>query len=240
MHSEFPAELASGHMQPKLVLASRSPRRKELLTALCPLAEIEVLPPPQSAERDFEDCQDWPSIEARIQLIAREKLEGVAALLRTRGGAAHAIVIAADTAIVVREGGDHLRVLGQPPEDPTWPAVVRDWFTRYYLGQTHWALSGLCVQWPSGERRVGVVRTAVTFHPPPRDIDWYVSTEEPRGKAGGYAIQGAGSVFVSQVEGSLSNVVGLPLEPLREWLSGKSRADETDASRDACTTAGGD
>jgi len=212
-------------MPNQLVLASRSPRRRELLKALCPLAEIEILPPPRSDERGFEDCHDWPSIEARIQLIAREKSEAVEAVLSSRGGAAGAIVIAADTAIVVREATDRLRVLGQPPEDPTWPAVVRDWFTRHYLGQTHWAISGLCVLWPSGERRVAVVRTAVTFHSPPQDIDWYLSTEEPRGKAGGYAIQGAGSVFVSRVEGSLSNVVGLPLEVLGDWLPGKSSAN---------------
>ncbi len=227
-------------MKHHLVLASRSPRRKELLTALCPESEIEILPPPRSDERDFDDCSDWPSIETRIQLIAREKSEGVEALLRARGGAADAIVIAADTAIVVREGADQLRVLGQPPEDPTWPEVVRKWFTRHYLGQTHWAISGLCVQWPSGERRVGVVRTAVTFHAPPQDLEWYLSTKESRGKAGGYAIQGAGSVFVSRVEGSLSNVVGLPLELLRDWLSAKTSAIKTDLHRDACTTGGDD
>ncbi len=223
-------------MKQKLVLASRSPRRKELLTALCPLAEIEVLPPPRTEERDFEDCRDWPSIETRIQLIAREKLEAVKALLRARRGAAEAILIAADTAIVVREGADQLRVLGQPPDDPTWPVVVRDWFTRYYLGQTHWALSGLCVEWPSEARQSGVVRTAVSFHPPPQELEWYLSTGEPCGKAGGYAIQGAGSAFVSRVEGSLSNVVGLPLEPLREWFSAKSKTNAGDLFRAACTT----
>lgn len=225
-------------MTQKLILASRSPRRQELLTALCPLAEIEVRPPPSSDERDFEDCGDWPAIEQRIRLIAREKLEGVETVLRSRGAAADAILISADTAIVVRDGANQLRVLGQPPDDATWPTVVRDWFTRHYLGQTHWALSGLCVKWPSGERRCGVVRTAVTFHPAPQDLDWYLSTEESRGKAGGYAIQGAGSVFVSRVEGSLSNVVGLPLELLRDWFSGCFPTIATDPGRDACTTGG--
>jgi septum formation protein len=47
-------------------------------------------------------------------------------------------------------------------------------------------------------------------------LEWYIGTEEPRGKAGGYAIQGAGSLFISQVTGSLSNVIGLPLEALLE------------------------
>ena len=51
-----------------------------------------------------------------------------------------------------------------------------------------------------------------------RHLEWYIGTEEPRGKAGGYAIQGAASIFVSKVAGSLSNVVGLPLECLLEIL----------------------
>ena len=50
-------------------------------------------------------------------------------------------------------------------------------------------------------------------------LDWYLSTQESRGKAGGYAIQGAGSIFVNRIEGSLSNVVGLPLETVFEMLN---------------------
>jgi len=53
-------------------------------------------------------------------------------------------------------------------------------------------------------------------------LDWYLSTGESRGKAGGYAIQGAASVFVTQVSGSLSNVIGLPLELTRQLLNGHS------------------
>lgn len=207
-----------------LVLASRSPRRRELLAALCPTAEIEIVPPPDSAERDFADCHSWQSIEARIQQIAREKADAVEELLRQRTGPQTGILIAADTAIVVGESTMHLRVLEQPPENDNWRTVVRDWFQRHYLGRTHWALSGLCVRWPGGETREVVVRTAVTFHVAahlPEALEWYLATGESRGKAGGYAIQGAGSVFVSRLEGSLSNVIGLPLEPLREWLWGQ-------------------
>jgi septum formation protein len=208
-------------MPTSLVLASRSPRRRELLAALCPATEIEILPPPDSTERSLADCHDWPSIEARIRLIAREKADAVDALLRQRPVSRPAILIAADTAIVVRDSPGRLRVLEQPPEDDTWQKVVREWFQRHYLGQTHWALTGLCVRWPQGELRQAVVRTAVTFHDASAlagALEWYLATGESRGKAGGYAIQGAGSVFVSRVEGSLSNVIGLPLEPLREWI----------------------
>jgi septum formation protein len=203
-----------------LVLASRSPRRQELLVALCPGARIEVLPPPHSDERGFEDCHDWGAIEERIRLIAREKSELVAPLWRQQPDWAASLLIAADTTIVVREPAGPLRVLGQPPTDDTWRETVRSWFERYYLGQTHWALSALCVAWPDGSRREQVVRTALRFRAVSAQIvDWYLSTGESRGKAGGYAIQGAGSLFASHIEGSLSNVVGLPLEVLQEWLS---------------------
>jgi len=60
-----------------------------------------------------------------------------------------------------------------------------------------------------------IVKSDVTFIPDvERHLEWYIRTGEPRGKAGGYAIQGAGSIFISKVTGSLSNVVGLPLEAL--------------------------
>ena len=67
------------------------------------------------------------------------------------------------------------------------------------------------------------MKTAVTFRPiAPAEIDWYLSTEESLGKAGGYALQGLASLFVTRIEGSLSNVVGLPLEAV--WRGLKSEA----------------
>lgn len=208
-----------------LVLASRSPRRRELLLSLCPGARIDVLPPPQSEERGFEGCHDWRTIEDRIGLIAREKSALVEPQWHQQTGWQQSLLLAADTTIVVGEPRGGLGVLGQPPDDDTWRDTVRHWFERYYLGQTHWALSALCLVSPDGTRRETVVRTAVTFRTvPPGLIDWYLSTGESRGKAGGYAIQGAGSVFASRIEGSLSNVVGLPLEVLQEWLGAAVRA----------------
>ncbi|HXY34093.1 MAG TPA: Maf family protein, partial [Planctomycetaceae bacterium] len=69
-------------------------------------------------------------------------------------------------------------------------------------------------------RMTRVVTSRVTFvEDVDRWLDWYLSTEEPRGKAGGYALQGAGSIFIAKVEGSLSNVVGLPLAELLEMLA---------------------
>jgi septum formation protein len=81
-------------------------------------------------------------------------------------------------------------------------------------------LTAVYVTTPDGRFAERLVETRVTFH---SDIDrwlnWYLLTGEPRGKAGGYALQGAGSVFIERVEGSLSNVVGLPLEALLEMFA---------------------
>jgi len=75
----------------------------------------------------------------------------------------------------------------------------------------------LCVRGPDGPTAERIVATEVTFIADvDKHLDWYIGTGEPRGKAGGYAIQGAGSIFITRVVGSLSNVIGLPLEALLE------------------------
>ena len=95
--------------------------------------------------------------------------------------------------------------------------MVKFWFREYYAGKAHRAVTALCVATPTGRPIERVVTSEVTFHSDvDRRLDWYLETGEPLGKAGGYAIQGAGSIFVSRVEGSLSNVIGLPLRELME------------------------
>lgn len=203
----------------RIVLASRSPRRRELLERIVPPASIRICPPRIAEEAGFEGLHDLPAIEARSLEIARAKaadVEGQLAGEAARGGEPSSIIVAADTEIVVTDRSGTLHVLGQPPEDDTWPAVVRRWFNDYYAGRTHLALTGLSVV-AAGRRFERLVRTEVTFRTDvDRPLEWYLSTGESRGKAGGYAIQGAGSLFVSQVQGSLSNVVGLPLEAITE------------------------
>jgi septum formation protein len=203
----------------RIVLASRSPRRRELLELIVPPASIRVCPPRIAEEAGFEGLHDLPAIEARSLEIARTKADDVQSQLEGKGAnceRSFSVIVAADTEVVVTDAARRLSVLGQPPEDDTWPAVVRRWFSEYYAGRTHLALTGLSVM-AAGRRIERLVRTEVTFRESvDRQLDWYLSTGESRGKAGGYAIQGAGSLFVSQVRGSLSNVVGLPLEALRE------------------------
>jgi len=217
---------------PRYVLGSRSPRRRELLSLLVPAEQIEVVPPANADEPGFDGLTDWPSIRAQLQQIARRKADQVRSQLGSR--ASSATIIAADTTIVCGENAKPpawgcdpadilvppLIVLGQPPERDDWADVVRDWFRHHYAGRTHLAATAVCVVTPDGIPAERVVTTAVTMRDDVEPwLDWYLATGEPRGKAGGYALQGAASVFITRVVGSLSNVVGLPVEALAEMLN---------------------
>lgn len=226
-----------------IILASRSPRRLELLQQIVPAERIQILPPRSADELGFDGLTTWPAIEARLVAIARHKAADVLEQLTQNPSifnlqfaidnlqfpehqSPQAIILAADTVIVVtNQAGDKV-VLGQPPDDESWQEVVRGWFREYYFGKTHIAATALSLVplteegEPQAIKRVErVVTTEVTFVADGEQwLDWYLSTDEPRGKAGGYAIQGAGSVFVERVVGSLSNVVGLPLRETLELL----------------------
>ncbi len=207
-------------METTFILASRSPRRRELLGLVVPAEKIAVSPPRDASEAGFEGLHELTAIECRLAEIARAKARDVAEQSLTinwQPGAARALVIAADTAIVATGVDGKFHVLVQPPDDNSWSQTVRHWFRHYYAGRTHLALTALCVQEPGGPSAERIVKTEVTFIPDvERHLEWYIGTGEPRGKAGGYAIQGAGSIFVSNVTGSLTNVIGLPLEALLE------------------------
>ncbi len=198
---------------PSVILGSRSPRRLELLRHLVPQDRIRVLPPRNAEEPGFEDASDWSTVEQRLREIVRLKSRDVLEQIDQP----NVVVLTADT-VIVGECDDRLVVLGQPPETDSWHAVVRDWFDRYLLGRTHTAATVVRVVCgnESGER---FVRTSVTFGPADDDlVTWYLGTGEPRGKAGGYALQGAGALFVDRIDGSPSNVIGLPLRETRELL----------------------
>jgi nucleoside triphosphate pyrophosphatase len=196
----------------RIILGSRSPRRLELLRLIVPEQRIDVVPPESAEEPDFSGVHDWPAIECRLSEVATVKCNDVLRHVDPDGFAA---VIAADTVIVASDDDGRLVVLGQPPDGEGWESVVREWFERYLLGKDHVAASGLCVATADGRRRECIVKTRVRFDASAQCwLDWYLRTGEPRGKAGGYGIQGAGGLFVSEIDGSLSNVVGLPLREL--------------------------
>lgn len=212
----------------RLVLGSRSPRRLELLQQVFPAEAIEVTPPRSAEELGFEGLDDWPVIESRLNNIARMKCEDVLEQVSRRSLGFARIVIAADTVVVARGDDRRLKVLGQPPEDSSRAQVVAGWFRDLYLGKTHTVATSLCIGTTGNQVVSRVVTSDVTFR---SDVDGWVDTyaasDEPSGKAGGYAIQGAGSLFVSRVEGSLTNVVGLPLAELLELLESLTEGDST-------------
>lgn len=204
----------------RYVLGSRSPRRQELLAQIVPRESIEIVPPQSADEAGFDDVHTWTEIEERLRSIARTKCHDVCRQVADRfDDDARGIVLAADTTIVASEADGQLTVLGQPPNNETWEATVRRWFRDYYAGRTHVAMTGLCVRTFDGREVEQLVKTEVTFSPDAeRWVDWYLATQESRGKAGGYALQGAGSVFVTSVQGSISNVIGLPLREVLDIL----------------------
>ena len=200
-----------------VVLGSRSPQRLALLRQLVSEDQITICPPRSTKEQGFADLETWPEIESRLQDIAREKCTDVLDQCRMRNFPSPTVLLTADTVIVAHDSERQI-VLGQPPEDD-WRETVRSWFQTYLLGKTHRAATAVCVSNLTGDFRERVVMSDVTFCPEAGDLlEWYLDTGEPRGKAGGYGIQGAGSLFVTELKGSLSNVIGLPLREIREMF----------------------
>jgi len=188
----------------RLILASNSPRRRELLRHAG--LEFEVCPSnAQEIRREGESPEDFS------RRVACEKALDVAK--RFPPGT---IVLGADT-IVVAEG----QILGKPSS----PEEARQ-FLRLLSGATHRVITGICVA-RSPHEAVAVEHevTLVTFRRLNEDeIIEYVLSGEPMDKAGGYGIQGLASKFITRIEGCYFNVVGLPvarlwtiLKPLPEW-----------------------
>jgi septum formation protein len=173
-----------------LVLASASPRRRELLRWLVPEYELDVAHVDESARPGEEAA-------ALVARLAVAKGEDVA------GRRPEAWVLGADT--VVEIDGD---LLGKPAD----PREAADMLRRL-SGREHRVFTGFTLLAPrGGARHGGIVGSRVLFHDlTPRTIEAYVATGEPLDKAGSYAIQGRGAGLVARVDGSFTNVIGLPL-----------------------------
>ena len=171
------------------VLASASPRRAELLSS----AGFRFTVDPSDVDESFH-AGETP--ETYVLRVARDKARTVAR--RRRQGE---IILAADTAVVLGED-----ILGKPVH----AADAVRMLTRL-SGKLHDVLTAV-VMIRSDRELAEVARTRVSFLDlTPEDIAWYVGTGEPHGKAGAYAIQGRGARFADRIEGSWSNVVGLPI-----------------------------
>lgn len=182
--------------RPRVILASASPRRRELLGRL--IVDFEVVP----ADVD-EDPLPGEHPEATSQRLAHQKWHKVSATYPD------ALVIAGDTVVAI---GEHQ--LAKPRDEEEASAML-----QALSGRAHRVITGLAVG-PAGRAICKVVSTTVQFRRlDEMEISDYVATGEPMDKAGAYAIQGGAAGFVVGIEGSYTNVVGLPLEALEEALA---------------------
>ncbi len=196
----------------RLILASASPRRAELLRAAG--FDFETL----VANVD-EQPQPGESPSTYVRRLAAEKSAAVQAGLKAvQAGLkvcttpaevpVHAIILGADTTVVV--DGD---ILGKPRDDEESAAML-----RRLSGRRHEVLTGISIR--QGPYELGRVETTTVWFAAltKEDIARYVASGEGRDKAGGYAIQGLASRFVPRIEGSYSNVVGLPVAAVAELV----------------------
>jgi septum formation protein len=184
----------ANHLREKLVLASGSPRRAEILERAGWPHEIIVAGIDETLLAN-EDAA------AYVQRLARSKAEKVAS------GLDDGLVLGADTTVVVAD-----QILGQPVDEVDARRML-DLLTAKW----HEVLTGVALVRVGGETRVGYETTRVRFAEMTDDeIDWYISTGEPFGKAGAYGIQGKASLFIEEIEGDYFNIMGLPIRLVYE------------------------
>jgi nucleoside triphosphate pyrophosphatase len=173
---------------PTLVLASSSPRRRELLGALGLRFAVRAV--------DLDETP-LPGEEPRDTVLRLAKAKAAA---QSHPGE---LVLAADTVVVI-DG----ELLGKPPD----PAGARRMLARI-AGREHTVLTGVALEDPGRDRRAAEVASSRVRMAAmsPQEIDWYVATGEPLDKAGSYAVQGLGALYVEEVFGNYTNVVGLPI-----------------------------
>ncbi len=189
-----PQEYRRDVMERKIILASKSPRRKELLSGL--ISEFEVRPDtaPEVVEAEL-------SPEETVKRLALQKAENVAKISED-----DALIIAADTVVFI-DG----EILGKPKDEDEATTMLRK-----LSGREHHVCTGYAIIDNKTKRSFcSFERTAVHFRPLTNgEIERYVATKEPMDKAGAYGVQGKGAIFVDYIKGDYFNVVGLPVSAL--------------------------
>ena len=181
----------------RLILASASPRRLDLL------ARIGVVPDAVIAPDVDESVPRGELPRDHALRLAREKAEAVAAQ------EPEALVLAADTVVAVGR-----RILPKVEDEATLRACL-----ELLSGRRHRVLTGVALAAPRGAIRTRLVETMIAIKRlSAEEMEFYAAHGEWRGKAGGYALQGYGEVYVRHIAGSYSNVVGLPLAETRVLL----------------------
>ena len=181
----------------RLILASASPRRLDLLE------RIGVKPDTVDPAHIDESVPKGELPRDHALRLAREKAEAVAAI------EPDALVLGADTVVAVGR-----RILPKVEDEATLRACL-----KLLSGRRHRVLTGVALAAPDGPIRTRLVETMIAMKRLlAEEVDFYAAHGEWRGKAGGYALQGYGEVYVRHIAGSYSNVVGLPLAETRLLL----------------------
>ena len=180
------------------MLASKSPRRAEILRAVG--WEFEAV-----AANIDETRMESEDAVSYVKRLARQKAETVAKMISPAG-----LVLGADTVVVI-DG----EILGQPGDDGNARRML-----KLLNGKWHEVVTGICLLRAGQSPRIDHETTRVRFCEMTDDeIDWYVSTGEPSDKAGAYAIQGKGAIFIEEIQGDYFNIVGLPIRLLYKLMS---------------------
>lgn len=190
----------------KLILASGSPRRLDLLKQIG-IEPARLMP---------MDLDETPKRAEHPRSLARrlsgEKADAAYAMVKPDAEWRDSYILAADTVVAVGR-----RILGKAEFSEDARAAL-----HLLSGRSHWVYTGICVITPSGLARQKVIETKVRFKRLSRkEIDTYVASSQWQGKAGAYGIQGIAGVFVQKISGSYTNVVGLPLFETAQMLSGE-------------------
>lgn len=201
-------------MDKKIILASGSPRRKELMTLAGYTFEVKV--------SEKEECYKSNIPEEIVKELAFQKAEDVAERTEKKKLA----VIGADTVVAVEQ-----EILGKPKKEEAFAMI------RKIAGRTHQVYTGVAVLDFDDTGKCTVtshaVKTDVTVYPmTDKEIQTYLSSEEVMDKAGAYGIQGRFAVFIEKIDGDYYNVMGLPISYLYHVLEdGNQLAEESDVLR---------
>ena len=195
----------------KFILASSSPRRRELLSSLN--VSYEIIKP------DIDETQlpDEPPL-IYVERLAQQKAQAVADSLPEK---AETAILAADTIVVLSENTDDLADKGEILGKPATAAEAHEMLQRL-RNRAHFVCTAFCllVHGATVQQHSEVVRTRVIMRDYTDDeIEAYIATGDPFDKAGGYAIQHEGFHPVAHIEGSYSNVVGLPVDEVQAVLN---------------------
>jgi septum formation protein len=183
---------------PSLYLASKSPRRRELLQQMA--VDFAVISP----EVD-ESVIDGEAPEHYVRRIALSKAEAGRALL---SNADRKPVLAADTVVVLNE-----QIFGKPGDEQDARGMLKQ-----LSGQTHQVMTAIALAFEQ-QLESSVSISEVTFAElSEQQIDWYLQTGEGADKAGGYAVQGLAALFIEQIRGSYSGIMGLPIRETGQLL----------------------